>query len=201
MGVFQEPRVLHNILTKDECEYLINASKNNLEVSVIGDGFIKKVRLSDSHIRNDNKEDNIVYRVVQRIATIMSQPMEAIEPLQVTRYKKDGFYLPHVDVDISEDGPINNCRGRFITCIIALNDDYEGGKTNFPLLGKSYRIPRGGMLVFRSTDSDGYLDVKSRHEGQIVTKGEKWIATIWMHGKCILKGKREFYLSYQNEFE
>ena len=54
------------------------------------------------------------------------RPLHNCEDLQVLRYKPGGFYKPHQDT-FSDDK-----NKRMYTFIIALNDEYEGGETEFP---------------------------------------------------------------------
>jgi len=187
MDIYKEPMLFKHFLTEKECECLINISKNRMTPSSIGRGSSDNVRVSNTAVF-DNLKDNIARRITSRISTIFQVPFHELEGLQVTHYETNGFYRPHLDVNLQSDGPLADHRGRYITFIIGLNDDYEGGKTNFiNLENKSFRIPKGGILMFRSTDVNNCIDLSSKHEGQRVTKGEKWIATMWGHGPCYLK--------------
>jgi len=42
---------------------------------------------------------------------------------------------------------------RLYTIMIALNDDYEGGETIFPLLNKSYKLSKGDAIFFHTVDT------------------------------------------------
>jgi predicted 2-oxoglutarate/Fe(II)-dependent dioxygenase YbiX len=97
------------------------------------------------------------------------------EYLQVLKYKEGGFYTPHQDAFFDEPNP------RTVTAIIALNDDYEGGETEFPNLGKKFKLNKGDVLVFNNFTDWGYQTPKSLHGGRPVKSGVKWICNLWIH--------------------
>jgi prolyl 4-hydroxylase len=69
---------------------------------------------------------------------------------------------------------------RKYTFILALNDEYEGGKTSFPELDKSYRLNKGDALLFDTLNTWGRVNRKSLHGGEPVESGEKWICNLWV---------------------
>ena len=198
MTSYIEPIIYKNILTHEECDYLMEYSKDKLNPSIIGNQ-----KITDQQVRQSyscgiyNREDSVILAIVERISIILGFHPSKSENIQITRYDKGGFYLTHLDVDVTENGPIARNEGRCLTCIIGLNENYEGGKTYFPRLngGTGYRIPKGGILVFRNTDVNNFVDLLSKHEGQIVTSGEKWISTLWFYGPCFLKHSVDEYLA------
>lgn len=198
MTSYIEPIIYKNILTHEECDYLMEYSKDKLNPSIIGNQKITDQKIRQSYSCGIyNREDSVILAIVERISIILGFHPNKAENIQITRYDKGGFYLTHLDVDVTENGPITRNEGRCLTCIIGLNENYEGGKTNFPRLngGTGYRIPKGGILVFRNTDTNNYVDLLSKHEGQIVTSGEKWISTLWFYGPCFLKHSVDEYLA------
>jgi hypothetical protein len=66
---------------------------------------------------------------------------------------------------------------RMITFLIYLNDDYEGGETDFPLLGVTHKGTRGEGIYFVNALADGSPDKRMLHAGRPTTRGEKWIVT------------------------
>ena len=70
-----------------------------------------------------------------------------------------------------------------MTAIVYLNDDYDGGATQFPAIGTEFRGRTGDAILFRNTLADGQVDERSRHAGLPVTRGEKWICTRWIRAR------------------
>jgi hypothetical protein len=99
------------------------------------------------------------------------------ENLQVVRYTPGGFFKPHQDADIEHSNR------RKHTFIFALNDEYEGGETYFPILDKTYRLRKGDVLSFDTLDSWGRVPYKAMHGGAPVTRGEKWICNLWVRSE------------------
>jgi prolyl 4-hydroxylase len=67
------------------------------------------------------------------------------------------------------------------TFILCLNDDYEGGETNFPNLNKKYKLTKGDLLHFNTLNIWNMETKFALHGGEPVSKGEKWICNVWVH--------------------
>jgi len=61
-----------------------------------------------------------------------------------------------------------------------LNDDYEGGETEFLSTGLKVCGRKGDGLLFRNADASGKPDLNSQHAGLPVTAGEKYLASRWI---------------------
>jgi prolyl 4-hydroxylase len=66
---------------------------------------------------------------------------------------------------------------RMVTFLIYLNDDYDGGETDFPDLGFRHKGTRGSGIFFRNALPDGRPDTTMIHAGLPPTSGEKWIVS------------------------
>jgi hypothetical protein len=69
---------------------------------------------------------------------------------------------------------------RAMTVLIYLNDDYEGGETAFPVLGRGFKGRKGDALVFWNLMPDGAPDYRTAHIGRAPTRGEKWLFSQWV---------------------
>jgi len=107
---------------------------------------------------------------------------DQLEKMQITRYTEDQMYVPHWDyfnVPGFENTTENDRRG---TLIIYLNDDFGGGTTHFPKLGIHIH-PRAGSAVFFRYDYSPAENQETLHSGEPVSKGTKYIITIWIRNK------------------
>ena len=100
--------------------------------------------------------------------------LDHIEPMQITRYEQGQKYIPHYDFFNvrGHEGLIEN--DRRATVIVYLNDGYTGGTTIFPDLDMQI-VPRKGMALFFRYDYDAKNNGLTRHGGEPVTTGVKYI--------------------------
>ena len=183
-----------NILTDKECDEIINISKTKLKRShVIGENKheISKGRTSTTTFlkETDNiltkSTINILKKIDNKLENIIKIPSKKYEPLQIVNYKPGEFYKSHYDAcDPKKD---NRCiedykKGlRFATFIIYLNDNIEGGETEFPLLNLKIKPEKGkGVLFFNLNDDLLGRKHTSKHGGLPPTKGNKWMCNKWI---------------------
>ena len=100
----------------------------------------------------------------------------AFEPPQVMRYGVGEEFVPHFDF-MDEKSPgfrdeIASQGQRIAAFLIYLNEEFEGGETEFPELGLRHRGGRGDALVFRNLDAAGQPDRRTLHAGLAPTAGE-----------------------------
>ena len=70
--------------------------------------------------------------------------------------------------------------------LIWLNDDYEGGETDFADVGVRVKGGVGDLLLFHNVTGDGLPDQRMIHAGLPVTSGVKWMASRWIRGRDYL---------------
>ena len=92
-------------------------------------------------------------------------------------------YKPHHDGTGSDNVSVRN-----LTALIWLNDQFEGGETDFPNINVRIRGSVGDMLVFRNVLDNGEFDERMIHAGLPVTEGVKWMASRWIRGQDFLGG-------------
>ena len=66
------------------------------------------------------------------------------------------------------------------TFLVFLNEDFEGGETEFPKAGIAFRGRTGDGLFFANVTRDGRPDPLTLHAGRPPTRGEKWILSQWI---------------------
>ena len=129
-------------------------------------------------------DDEFIANLSRRIAELTGTDVKSQEELQVVRYKEGGFYKPHYDAcnKFTDDCTrLNQGLGpRFITFIIYLNDDFDGGETFFPEINTKVSPKQGKAAIFYDVDEEGEILPKSLHGGLDVSNGEKWICNKWI---------------------
>jgi hypothetical protein len=90
--------------------------------------------------------------------------------ISLLKYGKNGYLPPHSDQGISS---------RVISVLMYLNDDYEGGKINFPNSNISLK-PKAGSIIFFPSN---YIYVHSIDE---VTDGYRYVLPNWFHNRIDL---------------
>jgi prolyl 4-hydroxylase len=182
---------LERVLTDEECEQLIVMSRPRLRKTTVVDpstgAHLAVGQRNSSGIFFRLRENPLVARIDERLASIMNSPAEHSEGLQVLNYGPGGNYLPHFDFLVPANPlaaeSIARSGQRISTLIVYLNDVIEGGETVFPEAGLSVVPRRGNGVYFEYTNSRMQVDPRSVHGGATVTRGEKWIVTKWMRSR------------------
>jgi prolyl 4-hydroxylase len=90
------PKVIHDILTQDECNYIINKANDNFtRSSVIGVDGPSESRTSETAWISKN--DPVARKVLSHACSLTGKPYENTEDLQVVRYKPGTYYNAHHD--------------------------------------------------------------------------------------------------------
>lgn len=152
------PAKMYNRLTQTES---YTANRNNSD-------FIFTIADSDVVL--------LLLRV--RISLLVSLPVPNMEPPQVLHYAPGQELRAHFDfvLDDTESGSKSD---RAATFLLSLNDDFEGGETEFLKTGLRVRGRTGDGLFFANL-RDGEPDRDSLHAGRPVTSGEKWLFSQWI---------------------
>ena len=171
-------RVVRSLLTDEECAYLMDQAQPALRPSMIIDPNTKRpvpnpVRTSSGMNFDPSLEDLVVHAINRRIAAATATPVECGELLHVLQYRPGEQFRPHLD---SIPGAANQ---RHWTALVYLNEGYGGGETVFTELGIEAKGGMGDCLIFRNS-IEGVPDPRTRHAGQPVTSGVKWLASRWI---------------------
>ena len=187
---------VYNILTPAECDIIIQlAEKQGFKTAEVNDPNYKAVvdnkqRTNKVAWLNDN-DDEVIMKFAYLTEKISGLPVYHQEVMQVGKYDIGGQFKSHYD-QCNEIVPA--CRkanritgGRKSTLLLYLNDDYEGGETEFPLIHLTIKPERGKGLFFINLDKDNKIEHYSFHGGLPVTKGRKYICTKWTHARPQLR--------------
>jgi len=177
---FDEPLivVLGSVLDHDECDALIELSKNHLKRSKIGSSReLSDIRTSSGAFLNV-PDNEVIKRIEKRLASIIDIPTEHGEGLHILNYQPGQEYKEHYDYFSPTSKAASN--NRIATFVLYLNDVEEGGQTSFPKLNLSVSPQKGMAVYFEYFYNDQELNELTLHGGAPVIQGEKWIATQWI---------------------
>lgn len=186
-------RVLNDFLSAEECGALIEQARPRLQrartVDSSGKQQIDARRTSEGMFFTIG-ETPLIQRIEQRIAGMLSIPVEHGEGLQVLHYLPGQQYEPHYDwFDPGQPGfAAITAKGgqRIASLVMYLNTPEEGGGTAFPQVGLTVTALCGSAVYFAYDTGDD----ASLHAGLPVQKGEKWIATKWLRERPFQKAAR-----------
>jgi len=192
--VFTAPRVAiaENFAPPAICDWLIERSRSRLQRATIADpksgfGTYANARTNSSAEFALADSDVIVHLVRARIAALTGPPVEAMEGASVLHYDVGEEFFRHYDfLDVKQPGyekQVAEYGQRVLTFLLYLNDDYEGGETEFPALGWRHKGRKGGALFFWNVDPKGAPDFATLHAGLAPTRGEKWLLSQWVRGR------------------
>lgn len=174
-----EVTLFPSLFSEEECDFLISAAMPALAPSKVvdpqtGAQVPNPVRTSDATGFPLVAERPAIHALCRRLATASGTSVQQGEPLQVLRYRPGQEYRPHFDAIGNADNQ------RVLTFLVYLNEDYEGGDTEFLRTGLKVKGRKGDGLLFRNADASGHPDLNSQHAGLPVTGGEKFLASRWI---------------------
>jgi len=194
ISVITSPKVrrVPNVLKKWECDYLIGRAYPILRPAMTVESTVKGEEKSDYRDNTLAKfwiaqQDIVVSLIERKIAKVGKAALDFAEDLSVLNYKPGEQNRPHYDSFLADTPEqvyeIEKHGQRIRTCLVYLNDDFEGGATNFPRAETSTKGGVGEAVIFENINEDGSADLNSIHAGLPVTSGEKWVVTKWVRDR------------------
>ena len=171
-----------NFFNKHWCEFLIGLAQTKLkEAGTVGEQ-IDGYRVANSCWLGGMDLPQLK-EIKQQVSIITGFPVENQEELHVVQYDVGGEYKIHHDYFTKEVPDENTEMGasgnRTHSFLVYLNDDFEGGGTNFPQLNRTIQPELGKGICWLNTFK-GVPVEESEHAGLPVTKGKKWILIVWV---------------------
>lgn len=155
---------------------------------VSGVGRPDPVRTNTAYVFDLEATDLVLVLVRERIARLAGLPVQGLEPTQGLRYEPGQKFDWHVDfLDPAVSGhrdDLARSGQRIATCLIWLNDDYEGGETAFEAGGRRFRGRKGDAILWANVTPNGEPDPQTRHAGTPPTSGEKWVLSQWLRARA-----------------
>ncbi|MEK7264823.1 MAG: 2OG-Fe(II) oxygenase [Pseudomonadota bacterium] len=179
--------IYRQALAPEICEYVIAHSASRLGPSLVYNPVEARMirdplRTSATASLSPIDLDLALIAINRLMAHAAGCAEENGEFLSVLHYAPGQQYRPHFDcIPPGPDFDRNGQREK--TALLFLNEDYEGGETQFTEIELNVRGGRGDILVFSNLTPGGEIDRAARHAGLPVTKGAKWLASKWFRTK------------------
>jgi len=187
--VFESPRisVIEGFATAAECDWVMSRAQPHLHRAYVYDpsttGYFARDARSNSSVEfGIGRSDVVIMGLRLRIQQVTK--IDRLEVSSILHYAPGQEFKPHFDfLDPALPGYVSDLeRGgqRAATFLIYLNDDYEGGETEFPKLEWRCKGRRGDALFFWNLDLAGKPDRNTLHAGLPPASGEKWLFSQWL---------------------
>ena len=174
------------------CRWLISRGEEDPQPALVYDeitGALRPDPLRTNSVRRLGIADSdLVTLLIQaRIAASTGLSTARMEGINLLRYDVGQTFAGHVDfldpaVPLMK-AEIDMVGQRIATFLIYLNDDFDGGQTEFPAANLRYRGKPGDAILFYNVRPDGEPDPDSAHAGLPPTRGRKWLLSQWIRDK------------------
>lgn len=195
--------IIHDFLSHAECEELIlaathqelqrsttGATQETTDIRTSSTTWLREDGDDSSDSGRTSDKNHVLRSFAQRVSQLSGLPTENMENVQIINYIETQKFDIHTDhLDTFNDLDV---RGRLATCLVYLNDGYQGGETFFPEYDVSVKATKGSALFFWNTlerpgmeNYEPYMflnvDTRLRHAGLPVINGVKWACNRWIH--------------------
>lgn len=177
---------IDNFLSEDECKVLIDLiDKDAVRSTTATDNpgqhsQVVENRTSYTSSLHENKHPLII-KVNDRMSEILNIPKTKTETLQGQRYEVGQQFKDHFDFFEGKNVKtyVEKQGNRSYTFMIYLNEDLEGGETEFEKINIKFKPKIGMAVIWKNLNSDGTGNRLALHAGRPVLKGKKYILTRW----------------------
>jgi prolyl 4-hydroxylase len=185
--------VLENFLSPEECRWVIARGGAMARAKIYRQDApglaVDQSRTNSESDFDVTRADIVINLIRERIANSMRVPMAYFEIAKLLHYnpgEQFGIHADYLDIfnpvlarEIAQYGQ------RVSTFLVYLNNEFEGGETEFPRVNYKFKGRTGDAIVFRNVDTAGQPDVNTTHAGLPPTSGEKWLFSQWIRNKPI----------------
>lgn len=181
------------------CRWLIERSAGRLERALVydavgGQDYASEVR-TNSWAQFDLSGSELIHLLVQkRMEAACGLPLCNMEATAILHYSVGEEISNHFDF-VDPEMPnyaqeIQKNGQRVLTFLVYLNDDYEGGETEFVELGIVHKGRRGEGLFLVNALENNEADLRTVHAGRPPISGEKWVISQFVRSRPVLAGTR-----------
>jgi prolyl 4-hydroxylase len=187
-------RTIEGFATRAECDWLIELARGSLRRARIyrkdAAGFTEAGTRTNSEADFTVGNADLVLRlVIERIAQASGVTPRHFEVAKLLHYEPGQYFAPHCDFQDPATPALAReveRRGQRVgTVLVYLNDDFDGGETEFPRIGLRHRAATGDALLFSNVLPSGALDYDTIHAGLAPTRGVKWVLSQWIRDRPV----------------
>jgi hypothetical protein len=193
-------RVFPEFVTDAVCDWLIEQARPNLKRALIYDPVGGK-DIAD-HMRTNSAAgfdlmhaDLVQIAVQTRMSAATGIPLHNFEGPTILHYAPGEEITNHYDFVNPRipnyQAEIEKRGQRIVTFLVYLNDDYEGGETDFPSLSLRYHGGRRAGLFFTNALPNGDADLRMVHAGLPPKDKEKWLMSQFIRNRIALGARAE----------
>jgi prolyl 4-hydroxylase len=182
--------VIEKFASPEVCDWLIDRAKPHLvdarTIDPQTDLLGADQGTTNSMVTFDLFRMDMIFSIMWARITSVTGISSGAEAPNILHHAVGESYEPHFDYIENESGAAPDyTQGaqRVVTFLLYLNDDYEGGGTEFPLANWGHRGRKGDAMYFWNVDARGSPDRLSMHTGTAPSKGEKWVLSQWILGR------------------
>jgi prolyl 4-hydroxylase len=191
--IFDRPRVIviEQFATAPECEWLIQRGRPGLARAMVYRGA-STPQTADTRTNTETSftifnADVMINLIRERMSSATRAATSFFEVTKLLHYEPGQQFALHGDF-LQPNTPelvqeIQRRGQRAATFLTYLNDDFEGGETEFPRISYRFKGKRGDALLFSNTDRAGAPDYETVHAGLPPTSGEKWLLSQWIRSR------------------
>lgn len=179
VDIYSPPRVIEGVLTDEEIDIIFKEASDKFVTSKTIGGDSQNIRRSKQVFLENTPE---TLKIINKVKRLVNMEHSDNERIQVVKYEPGDYYRPHQDT-CCFGGNREGCQGadkRRLTVIVYMNDDFEGGGTNFPNLNMYLKPKKGDAIVFNTLGMFNRCSRYALHEGTPVKSGTKYISTFWI---------------------
>jgi len=192
LSIAPRVRAVETFITPAACDWLIARARLRLTRALVYDpGSRENVARATrtNSVANFSLADVELLDVLlqAKMSCACGVPMNQMEAPAVLHYAAGEEASDHFDfvnpntADYAQEIARNG--QRIVTFLVYLNEDYEGGETDFPKLGFSHKGRRGHGLFFVNAHTDMQPDLRMLHAGRAPNQGEKWIVSQFIRSR------------------
>lgn len=184
-------RTIQRFASDAECRYMINRARALLKPATVvkktGEQTVVEGRSNSSAEFLEYAMDVVLEVIRTRIGAAIRVPPPMFEVTQILHYSVgQEFALHHDYLDPENPAHLPRLRAggqRIATFLIYLNEDFDGGETDFPQIGLQYRGRTGDAVFWANLDARNRPNPSTLHAGLPPTSGEKWILSQWIRDR------------------
>jgi len=190
------PRIcaIENFASPAECDWLIERGGHGMRRAQVYRRDAPGHTEAETRTNTESdftiwKADLVLALLRDRIGGCVGTETRFFEVTKLLRYEPGQRFSLHADFQEPATPALAReleLRGqRVMTFLVYLNDDYDGGETEFPRAGVRHRGRRGDALWFVNADAGGKPDHRTVHAGLPPTRGTKWVLSQWIRSRPV----------------